>query len=90
MLAIVSPTPRMECVKLLLSRGADYRIREKGTDNNILHLCAKVNKNNTNILEYLARNLKLNLFERNNDGDTPLSICQYNKNVAACKILEQF
>ena len=54
---------------------------------NTVHHIAALNGNN-NILDYLAKNLKIELFARNELGDTPLSICQKLKNQDGIKILQ--
>jgi len=89
MLAVASPKANLECVKILLSQNADQKCREAQTDNSLLHLCAKYSTKNE-IMEYIVKNLKLNLFERNKNGDTPISICEANKNVKSVKLLEKY
>ena len=80
MLAIISPHSNLECVKSLLSNQAKYTVKDKSTGNTILHLaaekCAK-----DEIVEYLFNNLKIDVFARNKNGHTPLTLCeesQYN------------
>ena len=75
MLAIISPHPSLECVKSLLSNQAKYTVKDKSTGNTILHLaaekCAK-----DEIVEYLFNNLKIDVFARNKNGHTPLTLCE--------------
>jgi ankyrin repeat protein len=62
----------LDCVKALLGKGVDYRC-EDDYGNNVLHIAA-INGSNQ-ILEFLCKNLKMELFERNKAGDSALSIC---------------
>ena len=41
-------------------------------------------------MDYLSKNLKIDIFERNKKGETALNICQTNKNSEGVEILEQF
>jgi ankyrin repeat protein len=77
MLAIARDDSNLECVKLLLQKGANYKVEDEY--GNTVHHIAALNGNN-NILDYLAKNLKIELFARNEKGETPLSICQQLKN----------
>jgi ankyrin repeat protein len=78
MLAIIGGDRNLECLKLLLHFKANPSLMDFD-GNTLLHLCAIYN-NNT-ILEYLLKNeLSLNLYQRNNKGDTALSIATSNKN----------
>lgn len=43
---------------------------------------------NNKILDYLAKNLKLDLFARNSKGETALNICHTAKNTAGVALLE--
>lgn len=52
----------------------------------MLHVAAYYGS--TDILEYLIKNVKLNVFERNNKGETPQSIAQEKKNTRAVSIME--
>ena len=54
----------------------------------MLHIAA-INGNNK-ILDYLSKNLKINIFERNFSGETPLNICQVQNNSKGVEILEQY
>ena len=88
MLAVVSPNCDLECIKTLLSNKADYSTIEKTTGNNILHLCAERCPSDK-VFEYLFKNLKIDLFQRNAAGETPLSICQNLKKANRIKIAEE-
>ena len=54
----------------------------------MLHIAA-VNGCNQ-VLDYLAKNLKNELFQRNKLGETALSICQAQKNAKGIQIMNQF
>jgi ankyrin repeat protein len=59
-------------VKILLANNADTTILDT-YGNNILHIAAIYGNNPA--MEFLTQSSKkLNVLERNNDGDTPLSI----------------
>ena len=73
MLAVARDDSNLDCVKLLLQKGADYKVLDEY--GNTLHHIAALNGNNL-IMDYLAKNLKIELFSRNAKGDTALSICQ--------------
>ena len=87
MLAIAKGDENLECAKLLLREGADFS-RKDEYGNTVLHIAA-LNGNNK-VLDYLSKNLKINLFERNQKGETALNICHVNKNPEGVKILEQY
>ena len=40
-LALIGPEPDLEAVKVLLAHKANFRVKEKGTNNNLLHLAAE-------------------------------------------------
>ena len=75
MLAIVGPQPSLECVKALLARQANYRVRETSTGNNILHLAAEKCASDA-VFDYLFENVKVDIFERNDAGHTSLTLCE--------------
>jgi ankyrin repeat protein len=77
MLAVARSDENLECVKYLLQKGANYKVEDEYGNN--LHHIAAIN-GNIKILDYLAKNLKIELFSRNGKGETPLSICQQMKN----------
>jgi len=87
MLAVAKSDKCLECVKLLLQNDASPNVKDEA-GNNLLHLAA-LNGNNA-ILDYLSKNLKINIFERNQKGETALNICQLNKNADGTKILQQY
>jgi ankyrin repeat protein len=60
-----------------LQKGANYKVEDEC--GNTVHHIAFLNENN-NILDYLAKNSKIELFARNKKGETPLSIYQQLKN----------
>jgi len=87
MLAIAAGDHNLDCVKALLSKGVNY----KGEDeygNSVLHIAALNGCNK--ILEWLAKNLKVELFMRNKAGDSILSICQQQSNQKGVDIINQF
>ena len=75
MLAVVGPKPSINCVRALLSAGADQHVRDKATGNNILHLAASMCSSET-VFDYLFENLKVDVFESNNANETPLTLCK--------------
>jgi ankyrin repeat protein len=77
MLAVASGDHNLDCVKLLLTHKADYK-KVDFKNNTVLHIAA-LNGNNT-ILEYLVKNLEIDVFARNKDGETALTICEKTKN----------
>lgn len=87
MLAVASPSASLECVRILLTEGANAKCKDE-FGNNILHIAA-MNGNNK-IIEYMAKNVKIDIFARNKVGDSALIICQDAKNQEGTKILEQF
>ena len=87
MLAVAKGDKCLECVKTLLQNEADSTVKDED-GNNLLHIAAS--NGNNKILDYLSKNLKINIFDRNNQGETPLNICQSNKNSEGAKILEQY
>lgn len=87
-LALVTSNQRLEVVKLLFGHDANHNVREAVTNNNILHLAARYSTNEQ-VLEYVVKNAKLDIFERNADGDTPLTICRSVQNQRGCEIIEE-
>ena len=87
-LAMVSPHPNPNVVKILFARDADHNVRQNGTGSNILHLAASYTSD-SDVLEYVVKNAKVSIFERNSAGDTPLTICQEKGNAAGVKIIEE-
>lgn len=73
MLAVTSKDSTVECVKVLLGEGADFKCKDD-FGNTVLHLAA-VNGNNK-MIEFIAKNLKIDIFERNKAGETALGICE--------------
>ena len=68
---------------MLFARDADHKVREPVTNNNILHLTAK-HITNLELAEYVFKNAKVDVFERNASGHSPLNIARdgANKEVA--------
>lgn len=87
MLAVAGSDNNIECVKTLLKNKANYQVVDTA-DNNLLHIAA-LNGNNK-ILEYLGKNLDIEIFGRNSKGETPLNICTALKNEKGIEILKQF
>ena len=79
-LALVSPKPNYLVVKLLFAYGADQSIREKSTNNNIMHLAST--SGDIELIKYVVYNASnhADLYETNIDGDTPLTLCRKSKN----------
>lgn len=71
MLAVANGDENLEVFKLLLQAKADISLVDSFS-NNLLHLAAKYNS--PKIMEYLLSNSRINMFERNLTGETPLSI----------------
>jgi len=60
-LALVTSNQRLEVVKLLFGNEANHNVREAVTNNNILHLAARYSTNEQ-VLEYVVKNAKLDIF----------------------------
>ena len=86
MLAVAKGDENFDCLQVLLAQGADFNCTDE-YDNNLLHVAALYGNNK--ILDYLAKNLKLDLFARNNKGETALNICHTAKNQAGVVLLEK-
>ena len=87
MLAVAGKDENLEAVKILLSAGADFQLKDE-FGNSILHIAAIYG--NVSILEYLAKNCRLELFMRNDKGETALSIFQDQKNQKGIDIMNAF
>lgn len=88
MLAVAKGDECLECVKVLLRNDANWKMTDE-QGNTLLHIASK-NQNNK-ILDYLTKNLtNINICERNEGGETALSICQGLKNKQGAEILEQY
>lgn len=85
MLAVGGSDKNLECVKFLLKSGANYKAVDSN-GNNILHVAAQHSHNK--ILNYIVNNVKLDIFARNNDGETALNNCVSQKNEEGIKLLE--
>jgi len=87
MLAVAGGDENLEAVQLLISKSDIEKTDSAG--NNLFHIAVIYGSNK--ILEFLLKiRVKLNLFERNNNGETVLSIAQEKKNDLALKLLEQY
>lgn len=84
MLCVASGDHNIDCVKLLLISKADFTLLDI-YNNSVLHIAA-LNSNNL-ILEYLAKNLKIDIFARNKDGDTALTLCERVNNTEGAQIM---
>ena len=87
MLTIAGGDQNLDCLKLILQAGSDFKCKDD-FGNTLLHIAAKNNCNK--MIDYLAKNLKINIFERNKEGETALNICQNLKNEKGIAILTQF
>jgi ankyrin repeat protein len=88
MLAVAEGAQHIEAVRILLANKADTTILDT-YGNNILHIAAHYQ--NIDAIEFLTLNSqKLNILERNQNGETPMSIVQDKKNERGIKILERF
>lgn len=61
----------LDCVKILLDNGADYKMIYKN-GNTVLHIAALLKK--FEILKYIYTNYKMDYFIRNEDNDTAYEI----------------
>lgn len=78
MLAVAGGDSNIECVRILLVNKANTGLQDS-YGNSLLHIAAIYGS--SEILQYLLQNLKqMNIFERNNNGETALSIAQEKKN----------
>jgi ankyrin repeat protein len=72
MLAVAGGGQNIECIRILVANKADLSIVDP-LGNTILHIAATYQNNEA--LEFLlSHSQKLNVFERNQKGETPLSI----------------
>ena len=53
-----------------------------------MHIAA-INGNNK-IIDYLSKNLKIDIFKRNKQGESALSICEALKNEEGTQILQKY
>ena len=87
-LALVTPNQSVGTVKALFGRDVNHGVTENSTGNNILHLAAKYSTD-INVLEYVLKNARLDIFARNNEGDTALTLCQSVGNSEGVTIINQ-
>ena len=71
----MTPYQSVSTVKALFGGDIGHDVTENSTGNNILHLAAKYSTD-INVLEYVLKNARLDIFARNNEGDTALTLCQ--------------
>ena len=86
-LAIVAKQNNFKIVKHFLDRGAHTHMKVSSNQDTMLHLAAKHCKE-FKILDYLVKNLKIDPFERNTDGDTVLTICQAKGNQKGVELIQ--
>ena len=84
MLAVASGDSNIDTVKILLKQNSDIHILD-ANGNNLIHIASKYD--NSKMLQYLVQNTKVNVFERNNKGETALSIATEKKNQQIIEIL---
>jgi ankyrin repeat protein len=87
-LAIVSPYSDMETVQLLLQSKANTKVLERDTGNNLIHLAALYCTNN-DIFNYVVKNVNLDLFARNKQGETLASIVKQGNDKERHSSVEQ-
>lgn len=87
MLTAAGGDQNLDCFKLLLQWQADSN-KKDWNGNSVLHIAALYGCNKT--LEYIARNLKVDIFSRNSSGETALSICQRLRNTAGADTLQKY
>lgn len=83
MLAVARHDDNLECVKTLLQHGANFECKD-AFGNGVIHIAA-MNGNNK-ILDYLTKNLKTDMFSRNQKGESALSLADPE----GARILEQY
>lgn len=91
MLAVAGGGQNIECVRILIQHKADTSIVDSN-GNTLLHIAAMYQNNEA--LDFLLKTSQtLNVFERNQKGETPLSIAQERKDDKAqrtMKLLEEY
>ena len=87
-LAIVTPYQSVSTVKALFGRDIGHDVTENSTGNNILHLAAKYSTE-IEVLQYIVKNARLDIFARNNEGDTALTLCQSVGNTRGVEIINE-
>ena len=84
MLAASASDENLDAVKLLVSKGADTKIKDFN-DNTLIHIATMYN--NKKVLEYLLTIGDLNPLDRNKKGETALSIAKEKNNSDLTEIL---
>lgn len=87
-LAICGKKPRLAIVKGLFAKEANHLVKESSTGNTILHLAAEY-CTEYDVFEYLVKNARVDLFQRNNAGDTVLTICQSRGDAKFTNLVEE-
>ena len=87
MLSIDDDKDNFECFKTLLKNGANINCKDE-FENTILHIAAMYDNNQ--VLNYICKNLKINLFQRNKSEETALIICNKLKNAEGAKMIEEY
>merc|ERR1712070_156395 len=77
----------LECVRALLNKGVDFKVKDHD-GNSVLHIAAIYQR--YEILDLLCKNLKIELFQRNNDGETILSIVQKQGDKKGIDIMNRY
>jgi len=77
MLTVAKGDENLDCLKYLLKYDANYNLTDI-SGNTLLHIAAT--NGNNKLLDYIAKNLKIDLFARNKNGETALNVCQRLKN----------
>ena len=75
-------------MKILFGKDVNHGVIENSTGNNILHLAAKYSTD-IKVLEYVVKNARVDIFARNNAGETALVICESVGNQAGVQIIEE-
>jgi len=71
MLAVAGGDSNIDCAKLLVQAKADTAVTDPA-GNTLLHIAAVLGHNE--MLAYIVDSVRLNIFDRNNNGETALSI----------------
>ncbi len=74
----------LDCIKFLLTQNANFGLKDHD-QNTVLHLCAIFGNNKA--LEWITKNVKVDVFARNAKGETVMSIAKEKNNEEAIKTL---
>ena len=75
-------------MKILFKKDVQHGVTEKSTGNNILHLASK-HSTDIEVLEYVVKYARVDIFARNNAGETALVIAESVGNQAGVQIIEE-